>query len=316
MTTDVPARPPPAEGDKGDASAVLCPGCGYDLRGASRDRCSECGLEIDWNAVRTSDVPWAHRRQIGRVRAFWKTVWYVTLDKRRIRHELAKPQDLKDARRFRAWNAACVAVALMGFAAVFLERYGLESIAVQPYRMTFPPGGQPALPGHVQDLAVPWCAGATLLPAVPVYLVALAAYLTGVGRSVMRLKAYPPEHRSRAAAMGLYAWAPLAWLLPAAAFHAAAFGLRRTAEGWGGDAPVRATRLVLDALAILLGTVALFSSFHRSGEWFTRAHHAGAARFAAGVAEMLGRSVLGIVFFLGVVPWCVGLGWMILDRLR
>jgi hypothetical protein len=316
MSIDVPTSTPAAEGESAEAAAVLCPGCGYDLRGGTTDRCSECGLEVDRTAVRWSGVPWAHRRQIGRVRAFWKTVWYVTLDKRLIRHELARPQDLRDARRFRACNAAFGAVALVGFAGVLLVRYGLESIAVQPFTFALGPGRRGPLPGYAQDLAVPWCAGATLLPLIPIYLVGLAVYVTGVGQSVMRLKGYPPAHRDRATAMGLYAWAPLAWLLPAAACHAAAFGLRRTAEGWEDDLLIRAARLGLDGLAILLGTVSVFSSFHRSGEWFTRAHHAGAGRFAAGVAEMLARSTLGIVLFLGVVPWCVGLGWIVLDSFR
>src|SRR5688572_6299845 len=139
MTIDASSQPPAAGGDDGDSCAVLCPGCGYDLRGASRDRCSECGLEIDWNAVRASDIPWAHRRAIRRVRAFWKTVWYVTIDTRRIRQELARPQDARDAGWFRAWLTASVWVALVGGAALAVGQVGLGAVAVLPFE-PFTPG--------------------------------------------------------------------------------------------------------------------------------------------------------------------------------
>ena len=69
-------------------------------------------------------------------------------------------------------------------------------------------------------------------------------------------------------------------------------------------------------LAAVLAGAALFSFFHRSGEWFTRSHHAGAGRFAAGVLELLGRSLLGLILLLGAVPWCIGLGWVVWDSFR
>jgi hypothetical protein len=313
MTIDVPTPTPPAHDEQGDTAAVLCPGCGYDLRGATTQRCSECGLEIDRRAIRTSDLPWAHRRRVGRLRTFWKTVWYVTADKRLIRQELARPQDPRDARRFRAWNAACVAVALLVVAALTAGQFGLGAVAVQPF-VPFVPGQFP-LPGYVQDLAVPWSAGVTLLPFLPLYLVRLAVYLTGAGRSMIRLKGYPPEHRERARAMMAYAAAPLAWLLPAALAHALAIGFLQL-EKHGDDLGPRAVWLTFEGLALVLAAVAVIGTPYRSGEWFTRAHHAGAARFTAGLLELLGRSVVGLAVLLGVVPWCVGLGWIVLDSFR
>src|SRR5688572_2773768 len=83
--------------------SVLCPGCGYDLRAATEDRCSECGLAVDRASLEHSEIPWAHRRQIGRVRAFFKTVWMITSDVRSLRHEAAKPQSPSDAAAFRWW---------------------------------------------------------------------------------------------------------------------------------------------------------------------------------------------------------------------
>ena len=84
-----------------DAAAVLCPACGYDVRSTTSDRCSECGPILDRSAAAASNLPWAHRGRIGRLRAFVKTVWAVTLDVQSIRHELGRPQDPLDAIRFR-----------------------------------------------------------------------------------------------------------------------------------------------------------------------------------------------------------------------
>src|SRR5687767_11785601 len=115
MTEAVPpTKSAPAVGDV----SLVCPRCGYDLRGATTDQCSECGLVVDRAAAAVSGVPWAHRRTIGRLRAFLKTVWQVTWDSRRLRHEMAKPQDAGDAARFRRVNATLLAVTLLIVAAV------------------------------------------------------------------------------------------------------------------------------------------------------------------------------------------------------
>src|ERR671913_1426621 len=83
----------------GDSPArhLLCPACGYDLRGAASGRCSECGLDIAAAELDRIEIPWAYRKVMGRSRAFQKTVLMVTIDARRLRHEAAKPQSLRDA---------------------------------------------------------------------------------------------------------------------------------------------------------------------------------------------------------------------------
>lgn len=102
---------PPAAPGVGGAAARLCPGCGYDLRAATTDRCSECGVVLDRAALRESGFPWAHRKRVGRVRAFVATVWLVTVDGRRVRNELAKPQDARDAGLTRRWTALAAHIA-------------------------------------------------------------------------------------------------------------------------------------------------------------------------------------------------------------
>jgi hypothetical protein len=298
----------------GEAEATLCPNCGYNMRAATSDRCSECGLVIDRAALRESGFPWAHRKRIGRVRAFLKTVWYVTIDSKRIRHELARPQDARDARWFRVANAVVLSIALLSIAGIAAAEWGLHPIAVKPVSLWSGSASEP-LPGWQQDVAVPWCAGMTLLPAIPLYLTLLAIYLTGVSQPPMRLKKYPPEYQSRARALAKYAAAPLAWLLATGALYAFAYVLRHESKANDQDARLfRGPILAAEFLAGLVAAAALFMSVRRPGEWITRSYHAGVGRFAAGVAEILVRSIVGIIALLGIVPWCVGLIWMILDN--
>lgn len=322
MTAGPPATSPtaptaaaPPAGD--DPASALCPRCGYDLRGTTSDRCGECGLAIDREAVQSSGVPWSHRRTIGRVRAFVRTVWLVTVDSGRIRHELGKPHDPRDAAWFRRLNAGWVAAALVLAAGAAVAEFGLSAVAIQPFQPTFNLRAGRPLPGPLQDLAVPWSAGLTLLPAVPLYLIGLAAYWAGLGRSVMRVPSYPPAHRERARAVSAYASAPLAWLLPAMILLASAAGLRGVDRRADDHLPfLPATVLAVTAAAIGLAALALLGSLHRSGQWVARAHHGGAGRYAAGVLELLGRSVVGAVLYLGVIPWAVGFAWIVVDRFR
>jgi hypothetical protein len=134
------ADPPPG------VTASLCPGCGYDLRAATSDRCSECGLVIDRAALRESGFPWAHRRRIGRLRAILKTVWLVTIDGRALRDELAKPQDARDAASFRAVNTTVLALSLLILAGILAMGWGLQPVAIEPVRFAYGNGGN-LLPG-------------------------------------------------------------------------------------------------------------------------------------------------------------------------
>jgi hypothetical protein len=315
--TSPPAISDPAPPPTNSPEDLLCPNCGYDLRAATTDRCSECGLVIDRGALRESGFPWAHRKRIGRRRAFIRTLWLVTFDSRKLRGELARAQEPRDAAWFRAMNTALLAVTLIGIAAVAGAQSGMGSIAIEPYSLSY--SNLQPLPGWQQDLAVPWCAGITILPAIALYPTLLAIYLTGVGRATMRLGHYPESHRQWARALELYAAAPLAWALIGAAAYAMSYAAREVAgDEWRmrGAVAYRQLELVLKLFAALVVAAALLLSLWRSGEWFARAHHAGVARFIAGVAEMTGRMLVGVVVCLGLIPWCLGLIWMIVDSLR
>jgi hypothetical protein len=86
----------------------FCPGCGYDLRGITSDRCPECGTPFDPNQPTEPQIPWSHRATLGRRRAFWRTVKLATFRTSQFAAEINRPVSFADARSFRravVWHA-------------------------------------------------------------------------------------------------------------------------------------------------------------------------------------------------------------------
>jgi hypothetical protein len=113
---------------------------------------------IDWEALRVSGFAWAHRRKIGRVRAYVRTVWQVTWGGAMLTREAAKMQDPADARSFRRVTAVLVAASLVGaFVAGILAAGGPRAMAIR--------FGAEAGPLGWLDLLMPWAQGVLLWPA-------------------------------------------------------------------------------------------------------------------------------------------------------
>ena len=113
-----------------------CPECGYDLRATEAGRCPECGSVFDRELMSQSRIAWEHRKSIGRVRAWWRTVWQATFRVKQLADSISAPVDGYAARRFWLINAL---LAYMPFAVVlafFGERWrenaasGTSSLAV------------------------------------------------------------------------------------------------------------------------------------------------------------------------------------------
>ncbi len=82
------------------ADDIFCPGCSYCLRGATGERCPECGYSLDRMRSGASKIPWLQRKQSGRLRTYWRTVWMVTFINRRFCEDYARPISYRDARLF------------------------------------------------------------------------------------------------------------------------------------------------------------------------------------------------------------------------
>ena len=309
-----------AAGERGDAGsavvsssdeeAILCPGCGYDLRGADRDQCSECGLKIDRAALKISGIAWAHRRQIGRVRAYLKTVWQIAANSKGIEYEMGRPQDAGDARAFWRVTAALLAILLVSGFLLWLQVYGGTAVMAIKPQNTRSPTWNVASPAY--DFAVPWSAGATMPPVLPMCLVLWAFYATGIGRAMVRLGAYPESHRQRAAALMLYGAAPLliVWLvIPLGTAAWLVFT-------WRDPPRTSAASDVLFALMVSFPGAAIIVTLTRMGEWFSRARYWGPNGVWLAAPGLLGLWIAGAVLLIAIVPWCVGFLWIVIDSLR
>lgn len=105
------------------AEDLHCPDCGYSLRGLEEYRCPECGLPFDPIELAKSSIPWSYRKEIGRIRAYWRTVRMVTFSNRRFCREIYKPVSFEDSQRFRWVSVAhAYAVLLLANAAYFAAR--------------------------------------------------------------------------------------------------------------------------------------------------------------------------------------------------
>ena len=184
---------------------VLCPDCGYDLRGLTSDRCPECGFGLDVLRARESLIPWSHRRELGTFRAYWKTVWWVARYPKRFWREMARPVSYRDSQSFR-WVSSLHAYLpiLIGSVlwCVFDHLRGWQ-------------GGE----------ALWWVLGS-----LQVVSLVLLAGLPGLASYFFQSPHLSVEQQNRAIALSYYAWASVAWTPLALPFFALAL---LTWKPWG-----------------------------------------------------------------------------------
>jgi len=197
---------------------------------------------------------------------------------------------------------------------VVLAQHGLAFLARQPDRSAFGLSGKPVEPLLI-DLAIPWCAGATLPGLLPVCLVLLAFVMVGAQRAVFRTPGLPPSHRERAVALSCYATAPLVLLLPGVLCVWLSTMLPK------GDIFHDVGPLPEAAKALLVGGIvfivfATIATVLRVFQWVVRTRHGSALGATLALAEWLGLLLLGGAVVLGLVPWCAGCVWLAIDSFR
>lgn len=184
-TSPAGRRPPLPEG-------IFCPDCGYDLRGLTGERCPECGFDLITVRAHRSQIPWLYRSDLGRFQAYWKTVWFVTARSRQFHHEVLRPLDPDEARRFR-WLTI-----LHAYVPVGIGSAAALTVYWSPISGFF---GLYTLPAWValQLACLSWLIVATLLP-----------------RLFLQVRFWPIEKQERAIVLGDYACATLSWTGPLA----------------------------------------------------------------------------------------------------
>lgn len=175
-----PSKEPAVE----HVAEMLCPDCNYNIRGVESDRCPECGIDITDVKLRKSQIPWVHRGEIGRFRAYWKTVWVVSIPDRAFANEIGRPAHLADAKLFRWLTIPIAFVPFVGVAAVSILGAGVNSPSTMP-----PSYG---------ELSFNWAIG--LLG-----LLCCIALVTAIPYYALRSREIDVELQHRAAVLCLYA---------------------------------------------------------------------------------------------------------------
>jgi hypothetical protein len=173
------------------ARDLLCPQCGYNLRGLVKYRCPECGSPFDPVKLTAGAIPWFHRQGLGRVSAFWRTVALVTFRPRTLCREFAQTAVYSDSQRFRSVVVVTVYAPLL---VATISMYGFGAGTPLDGLFTF-------------KTFDPW----TVI-AVHLAFALAAAVATGVPSYFFHPRRLPVEQQNRAVALSYYAGAPLAWI--------------------------------------------------------------------------------------------------------
>ena len=295
---------------------LYCPECGYNLRALQgSDRCPECGLAIDPQGFARSQVPWVHRRHLGRFRAYWRTVWLATVRPARIAAEASRRVSYVDAQRFR-WVTAFVAAApvVAGLVAA-MAWYGSAAIFTFVNPTAIPGWAMGGKPSPMFDVLIPWDSGATLPPVLPLAVLLVSVLVTGVSSYWFHPRSIPVVRQNRAVALGYYGCAPLALvsvpvLLWIAVFVMEEAGLDDQAnKSW---AVVR----VLEIGGILSGLLVVGATWRSTMALLNRTTQHGAGhRWTAGMLIPITWLLCGAAV-LFAVPWVVGFVRLVINSLR
>lgn len=166
------------------AVGIVCPDCGYDLRGSTSARCPECGFGLDVLRTRETLIPWSHRRDLGWFKAYWKTVWLVLRYPKRFCLEMARPVSYADSQSFR-WVTTGLAYLPILVGSLLWIVFGTERM----------------LRGNEAEH---WFIGGLLAWS----LLALIL-LPGLASYFFQPRQLPTAQQNRAIALSYYAWAPL-----------------------------------------------------------------------------------------------------------
>jgi hypothetical protein len=183
---------------------LFCPACTYNLRGTTSERCPECGVTFDRAKLAISQIPWVHRKEIGRIRAYWRTLWMATFRPKRIAQDMAAPVNYQDGRRF-AYISIIITVLLMApiiFLSASSHLSEWDSRGDRP-TIASDPIGTPIIAGE----EFIWFRALNLLCVCLVLVISLR-----MAQSFFRPRRLSTIQQNRAAALSQYGSAPLVWI--------------------------------------------------------------------------------------------------------
>ncbi len=257
---------------------TVCPECVYDLRGSTSPRCPECGFSLHVLRTPESQLPWFHRRKLGRMKAYWQTVWMVAIRPKRLCLELAREVSYPDSQRFRWFTCLHAYATILAASAALL----------------------------IFDHLHRWKSGPALwwwLGGINVFIAVLLVGVPGIGSYFFQSRLLPVSAQNRAIALSYYLWAPLATLPLMLPFWIVGFALWSDREIWPAAGP---------SAAVGLGVYAVFLAQRRFVRFTQYLLHRG---WWAALTRLVVLNLLAVALGLLVlvVPLCV-LYWLAIWR--
>jgi hypothetical protein len=273
-----------------------CPQCGYNLRAIESSSCPECGLAIDRAAFAESQLPWSHRKRIGYVRGYLRTLFMGMLDSKQLATEVARPVSFLDAQKFRFITILIAWIPLAAIAmyarAMALEQF--PPIFRGPMGTTIPPW---------LGLWWPWLTGALMPGVAPMAIAISLILLSGVASYYFHPKSVAVPLQNRAIALSYYASAPMLLLPFAIGLPIVAARLPELFWANRVSFSLVATVAIISTLAPIIIVI---------GWWLTtlRLHRRIVHQYGGG-SLLLAFTLpiawaLCMVFSLGVVVWVIG----------
>ena len=340
--------------DEPAGESLLCLKCGYDLRGVAVERCSECGWEIDHDLLRGGSLPWERRRYRGRFLTYLETVWQVSVGSRKLADAAGRKHALADAKIFARLTGVILAIALVGIFFVTFGRGAIWRLAISA-QTGWPPAPRrpvwveellvpwsagvtlfPVAPVMLVVFAFALIGAARRLfaskDAIGCYAVAPLVWLVPVGFLVACLigsEEVVPD-RIVAVAMLLLAICIAAYGILRRLVHARRgtqpnifFMPGMLAAGtfvfliplWLNDLGFT-LRNMPSVLPLSVGGLVILLAGYRIVQWAARARKLAVGATIVQGAKLMGLWLIEAVVFLGVVPWCVGLVWIVIDSFR
>jgi hypothetical protein len=299
MSASAPEQPPQQTTPPLDIE-LFCPSCGYSLRGIDSELCPECGFKVDRSAAAVSRIPWEHRRRLGRVRAYWRTMWMST---RVVAGDMVRPVNYRDARRFQLITVLIASLPLAAMAALPLPDGIFKALG-----NTF--SGWPVVtpPGWGVDLGLPLLAGAGVR-AFPIAVVLYFLAMTGVASYFFHPPHLTVVQQNRAIALSYYACAPLVLLVLPTLAAAAFLALNVYHEDWADR-----QFMIMAFLGLFMSLspiIVLLMLLIASLRMLRHATVCSTARMIAmGVTLPIAWAVLAALILVGI-PWLVGFAMLV-----
>jgi hypothetical protein len=180
---------------------IFCPACAYQLHHAPGERCPECGYALGRLRSGESPIPWVRRKELGRLRAFWQTVWQVQFRHREFCEAYAGRVSLADARAFQRAVVTWVMLPLLAWVVLI---YVVSPPEVEALPAGLSTSMLSAVPSGIEILA--WAFGAVWPLAILLGLVVVWLFaVTGCPSYFFHPKPVAMRQQNNAVAMSYYA---------------------------------------------------------------------------------------------------------------